>query len=269
MPRGSSGSPSSALPTARTFGVPTSRRTGLGPPSPLVLRNDVFLASLHSGTANYGGSPFSTTGAGDLDFDVVKLDSGGNHQWSNSFGDANDQVAGSIATDSAGNVYISCGYTGTIDFGGGALPTSTGNGACIAKLSPTGGHEWTRGFPHADSAGTTDPGTLVLEGTRLMVGGHVSGVTNFGTNMLSSPGNEDVLLAAFDSASGDPLWAAVFGDSAHQRARGIATRGDDPFVTGHFDGRSTSVTVRCKTWEQARTSSWESCSRVIPEGQPA
>ena len=85
------------------------------------------------GTVDLGGG--ALTGAGSRDVFVAKLSSGGSHIWSKSFGDAGTQDANAIAIDAAGNVIVTGGFGGSLDFGGGPI-SSTGNDMFIAKFGP-------------------------------------------------------------------------------------------------------------------------------------
>src|SRR5207244_11623198 len=50
--------------------------------------------------------------------------------------------------DPSGNIDVTGAFSGPADFGGGAL-TSAGVDIFLAKLSPTGGHVWSRRFGSA------------------------------------------------------------------------------------------------------------------------
>ena len=92
---------------------------------------NVVLTGVLNGTADFGGGPLTSAGN---DVFVAQLDAGGNHVWSQIFGDAANQSGSSIATDGADNILITGLLNGTADFGGDPL-TSAGNGdVFVAKF---------------------------------------------------------------------------------------------------------------------------------------
>src|SRR6185503_17472894 len=71
--------------------------------------------------------------------------------WSKRFGDADYQQALGVAVDGAGNVILSGGFIGAVDFGGGPLayaedPDAPANDLYLAKLDGGGNHLWSKRF---------------------------------------------------------------------------------------------------------------------------
>ena len=81
---------------------------------------------------DFGGGQLVS--AGSRDTFVVKLDASGDHQWSKSFGDADEQSSASVAVDGAGNVLITGYFSGFVDFGGGPLVCAGVRDVFVAKL---------------------------------------------------------------------------------------------------------------------------------------
>jgi hypothetical protein len=87
--------------------------------------NNVVLTGAMTGQTNFGGPPLPS--AGGKDFFLAKLEGQhGDHKWSERFGDAQDQIAQSVAVDAPGNVLVAGYFAGTIDFGGGVQLVSKG-----------------------------------------------------------------------------------------------------------------------------------------------
>ena len=95
--------------------------------------------------------------------------------------------------DSTGNVLVTGSFHGTVDFGGGLLPSGGGADVFIAKLDAGGGHLWSRRAGNAqDQNGTSiaaDPSGNAF------VAGDVFGTVDFGGGPLTSAGGADVFLA--------------------------------------------------------------------------
>src|SRR5262249_43402243 len=77
---------------------------------------NVYLCGYYTGTVNFGGSALTSQGSNDIC--IAKFNSAGTHQWSKSFGDANNQVANKVAASGAGDVYVTGFFTGSVNFGG-------------------------------------------------------------------------------------------------------------------------------------------------------
>ena len=95
---------------------------------------DVNFATNFGGTIDFGGGPLTSLGGNDIA--IVKLTSAGAHASSVQFGDVGDQSAARIETDPSNNRYICGQINGTVDFGSGALMSSGGGDAYVAKLAP-------------------------------------------------------------------------------------------------------------------------------------
>jgi hypothetical protein len=95
---------------------------------------NVLVAGRFEGTIDFGGGPLASLGVGDVF--VAKLDTDGGHLWSKRFGNASDEAAAGVATDSAGNVLVAGHFDGAIDFGGGPLNNAGGGDVFVVKLAP-------------------------------------------------------------------------------------------------------------------------------------
>ena len=129
--------------------------------------NVVVLGSVQ-GTIDFGGGPLTAPA---LDYSLAAFTSAGAHSWSHVFGGgltsgglvhftsagAHDwsAVHGSaagfergygVAIDSAGDVLTSGRMTAATDFGGGALPVTSGSGLFAALYDDAGAHLWSHSF---------------------------------------------------------------------------------------------------------------------------
>jgi hypothetical protein len=194
---------------------------------------DVLLTGGFSGSVDFGGGPL--TSVGQQDVFLAKLDSAGNHLWSKRFGDADPQYGYSVAVDGAGNVLLTGGFAGSVDFGGGSLTSVGQEDVFLAKFDSVGNHLWSKRF---GDAGTNSMGlTVAVDGAgNVLLTGHFAGSVDFGGGPLTNATSWSMYLAKFDSA-GNHLWSKGFGDSDYQAFQIVAVDGaGDVLLTGGFSG---------------------------------
>lgn len=100
----------------------------------------------------------------------------------------------------------------------------------VQALTP--GHFHSARF--GDSADQTATAVAADVDGNMYVTGYFSGSIDFGGDMLTSAGSNDIFLAKFD-ASGAYQWSKRFGNEAEQRGTGVATDSEgNVYITGHF-----------------------------------
>jgi hypothetical protein len=178
----------------------------------------------------------ASIGCGDNGTEVGKdhLVSPMKYLWSGSFGDANAQYAGVIATDASGSVIIAGNFRGTVDFGGGALASAGDYDIYVAKLGSSGAHIWSKRF--GDASQQVAQGIAVDAAGNVFVAGYFEGTIDFGGGALTSAGLRDVYIAKFAS-DGSYIWSKRFGDASYQAANALALDSyGNVVITGVFMG---------------------------------
>lgn len=167
---------------------------------------DVFVAGIAQGTFDIGTGPitptYPTVNYRETAF-VAKLSPTGTATWAKVWSTNGPDVratANGVATDAAGNVIV----TGTahcgLDFGGGALAAKDGIGNWfVAKLSPTGGHLWSKGWAAIGGNGAGGGSAAVdTDGNTLLLGGLNQTTIDMGGGPLTAGGDrDDHVLAKF------------------------------------------------------------------------
>ncbi len=143
---------------------------------------NVILAVNTVGAVDFGGGAI---GSGSVV--VVKLDGTGNHVASAAFGSAISYGQTRVAADAFDNIVLLGEYfEGSVDFGGGALPTFGNYDVFLAKLSPSLGHLWSHGF---GSSGSESAPALALDPAGYVAaGGHFQSTMTIGPNTFSPDG---------------------------------------------------------------------------------
>jgi len=152
---------------------------------------DVFISGKFQSTVNFGGS--NLTSAGGDDIFLAKLSgANGGHVWSKGIGAASGDASLGVDVDAAGNVYTTGYFTGSVNFGGGAL-SSSGIDVFVAKYSSTGTYVWARRFGGFD----TQIGNSVAAAStgEVSVTGYFASTIDLGTGSLATAGAYDSFVA--------------------------------------------------------------------------
>lgn len=161
--------------------------------------------------------------------------------WSKTVGDPNTQTPSAVATDAAGNIYVTGQFKGNLPFTNPALISSGGYDVFLVKLGPTGNVLWNKQFGNPSDQYATE--VAVDSAGNVVITGYFAGTISFnggGTTHTSTGGN-DIFVAKFD-ATGAYQWSKAFGETAasgpfDQMPGGLAV---DPLnnviIAGQFSG---------------------------------
>ena len=195
---------------------------------------NIVVTGVFRGSVDFGGGPLTSTALGNQDTFVAKYDRLGTYQWARNFPSNADDRGKSVAVDGSGNVIVTGGFQGRINYGGGDVWSAGSYDVGVVKLTPAGTHVWSRRFGGVSD----DEGMAVTvdgNGDVLMTG-YFRDTMTMGATTLTSTGFADVFLAKLTNADGTPRWAKSFGGSAgDDAANGIAVSGDNNIaLTGYF-----------------------------------
>ena len=98
---------------------------------------NTYITGYFQSTVDFGGGDITSAGAGDIF--VLKLNSSGEFQWINNYGDTLSDWGYGIAVDSSSNVYITGYFIGTVDFGGGDITSAGAGDIVVFKTNSSGG----------------------------------------------------------------------------------------------------------------------------------
>ena len=155
--------------------------------------------------------------------------------WAIGFGSIGADIGKAVAVEqSTGNIYVGGAFSGTANFGGGALTNAGGEDIFLAKYATSGAHTWSKRFGGATNDRLTGLG-LDSSGNVIAVG-HFTSTTDFGGGALAPVGGVDIFVAKFDS-TGTYLWAKRFGSTGDEYAYSVAVDSTgNVFLTGLFQG---------------------------------
>ncbi|MFM6107886.1 MAG: SBBP repeat-containing protein [Sphaerospermopsis kisseleviana] len=197
-----------------------------------------YVTGSFSDTATFGD--IALTSAGSDDAFITKLDSSGKFLWAQKFGGTSYDYGEGIASDGAGNSYITGYFSDTATFGDITLTSAGGSDGFITKLDSSGKFLWAKklGGTSYDSA----HGITVDSSGNTYITGSFNGIATFGNITLTSTGNDNAFITKLDS-SGKFLWAQKF-DSIFCEANGITVDSSgNIYVTGYFSDTATFVNI--------------------------
>lgn len=206
---------------------------------------NVYATGSFAGTADFDPSAATATllsnGGVQPDIYIAKYNSSGVYQWAFKIGGTAADDGSGIATDAAGNIYVTGSFNGSVDFdpsAANAIRNSGGNdNVFVAKYNSAGVYQWvfnimTNVMPyHLNVA--TDASSNVL------ITGNFNGTADFNpgapVNNLTSLGGSETYVGKYTTA-GAYVWAFSLGtSSSNDEGFGITS---DPssnvFVTGRF-----------------------------------
>lgn len=204
---------------------------------------NVYMTGYFQGTVDFDPSAEvkNLVSAGNNDIFVTKMNSNGNLVWARSFGSTFDDVGMGIYVDSAGNIYTTGYFQGTVDFdpGVGGTPNMVSTGSTeifISKLDSNGNYvgAWAMG-------GTADDygfGIFVDSFGNIYTTGYFRDTVDFDPGLeitpLTSEGNEDIFISKLNS-NGSFAWARSLGGGTADVGLGISLYSSgNIYITGYF-----------------------------------
>jgi len=193
---------------------------------------DVAATGTYQGTVDFGDGPVTSLGGDDVF--VVGLDAKGTPRWSRVFGSAGSDAGHGVGAAGNGYVTVTGRYAGSTSFGASVVASAGGNDIFVASYGPLSLHRWSRGvgFPLAD----VGYDVAVDSGGEITVTGAFSGTVNFGDDLITSSGGQDLFVARY-GPDGAALWSTAHGGPGNEAGRGVALDGvGNIVITGAFDG---------------------------------
>ncbi|MFI5218676.1 MAG: SBBP repeat-containing protein [Bacteroidia bacterium] len=190
-----------------------------------------------------GTGTFNLTSIGAVDIFISKMDAAGNFVWAKSMGGIDYDYGQSLATDAAGNVYLTGPFYDTVDFDPGPgifnLVSAGNRDLFILKLDAAGNFIW------ADRIGNfaDDYAKAVITDNsgNIFITGYFTDTVDFdpgpGTFSLVSAGVSDIFILKLNT-SGNFVWAKSMGGAFYDMGQSIIMEASGEFIysTGQFMG---------------------------------
>jgi len=181
-------------------------------------------------SSEYGGNAY-----------LSKFDSYGNFLWVLTWGDDGWAWGNDVEVDSVGNVYVTGGYQGVVDFKPGPgvdeHVSIEEQDACLSKFGPDGDFLWAVTWGGVDDEEGVS--VAVDASDNVYITGNFEKTVDFdpgpGIVEFTSEGHGDIFLSKFNS-NGDFIWAWGWGGNDTDRGKAVAVDNcSNVFVTGLFE----------------------------------
>jgi hypothetical protein len=182
---------------------------------------NVFLAGEVTDEVKFGDIALKSVGG--MDFFVAKLDREGRFLWAQLGGGAKVDRGYAVATDAAGNCYVTGHYqSDDADFSGTKLPNRGDYDLFVAKYSAAGKLEWIQtaggaGYDYGHAIAVDDKGDIVVTGA-------VVGDAEFAGQQFPNPKGSHPFCAKYHG-DGSLVWVRVATGSAGGSGHGVAIDG--------------------------------------------
>ncbi len=169
--------------------------------------SNVVFGGIARGGLDLGGGALSG-------FYIAKLATTGAHSWSKAFPASSTASSPRLALDPKGDVFLAGSFSGSANFGGGALTSTAPVDAFIAKYDASGSFQWVRqygasgGAAHVTAVATDSCGDVFITGNHF-------GPVDFKPGALSgTDASKRYVFLTKLGASGVGIWAKSFEASS-------------------------------------------------------
>jgi len=204
---------------------------------------NVFIVGSFNGTVDFDPSAGTDnkTSAGLTDVFLTKINADDSYGYTKTFGGTGSDGAYAVNTDTAGNVFLTGYFSGTVDFdpsAGTDNKTSAGlTDVFLTKINADDSYGYTKTFGGTGS--DVGYGTSTDTGSNVFLTGNFNGTADFdpsaGTDNKTSAGSTDIFLTKIN-IDGSYSYTDTFGGTGSDLGRAVSTDTDgNVFLTGYFN----------------------------------
>ncbi|MEQ2009275.1 MAG: SBBP repeat-containing protein, partial [Limisphaerales bacterium] len=199
-------------------------------------RGNIFLTGEFAGTSQFG--EHTLTSAWDMDFFVAKCSPDGKFLWARSAGGSGIDRGYGVATDAAGNCYVTGHFQSTnATFSGVAVPNSGDYDIFVAKYDSQGKLAWLKsgggtGYDYGHGIAADKHGNVFVTGA-------IVGEGTIGAEPLGHPGPAHVFCLAMNP-DGKVNWIRAAEGQGSSSGHGIAAdQQGNCYVGGYASGNAS------------------------------
>ena len=197
-------------------------------------QGNVVVVGQFTGKLNFGGAELSSVGPNFDETFIVKLNSQGNHVWSNAYGDINSQIPHGVAISATGDIAMVGDFQTDMIFDAIKLSSVGGTDAFVAVFDSAGAAKWAKGF--GDVAAQSAHAVAFDSTGNVLLTGDTNGAIDFGQGALPLVGTQNAWAAKL-SGAGVVAWGKLYGAS---KASGEGIGADatgNVYLAGDHEGK--------------------------------
>jgi hypothetical protein len=157
-------------------------------------QGNVMVAGVFESSADFGAG--TTKSAGNGDIFVTKRGPNLANLWARTYGGTGEDQAGSVALDSAGNIFVAGFFEQQMTVGTTPFMSAGDRDAFLLKLDANGANVFSKHFGGMEN---DESSSVSVDGFgRAVMTGYFRTSVDFGAGMTTSAGETDVFLATFD-----------------------------------------------------------------------
>src|SRR5262249_12945050 len=173
---------------------------------------NLYTTGSFGGPVEFGTGPLT---AKSTDMYLVAYSPTGVTLYAKQFGGMYDDYGSGVAALPGGEILVTGGFYGPVDFGTGPLITTGAYDAFVVKFDDIGMPAWAtqlKGQPGMSNFPVTLGITADPSGSAIVTG-YMRGKVDFGGGVVTSAGGTDAFLAKYDGATGKHVFSERFGGS--------------------------------------------------------
>jgi hypothetical protein len=211
---------------------------------------NVYVIGYFNGTVDFawdfldfGESDYKDS-AGEYDIFVTRINANGTYGWTKRMGGTVADIGHGVSVDSSGNVYLTGGFGGAVnfaeDFGGSDSKTSAGSSDIfVTRIAANGAYGWTKrmgeiGYDSGYGVSVDSSGNVYVTG---VFDGTVDYAADFGgSDSKTSAGVDDIFVTRINT-NGAYGWTKRMGGTKMDGGSGVSVDSSgNVYVTGYFNG---------------------------------
>ncbi len=198
-----------------------------------------YVTGTFGGSMDFGGATLVGEGLGDAF--ITKYNSAGKLQWVKQGASSGWNGGRGIAIDGDGSVIWVGRIEGQTTFDGVQLPGIGQNDVYVVKYAPNGTIQW--GASSGGAGMDWANAVAVDQNGNIYVTGYYNGNATFGTQSLSSKGQQDIFIASYNP-TGTLRWVQSAGGAENDAGYGLAVGPNgDVYLTGIVGGAASFGTT--------------------------
>lgn len=179
---------------------------------------NAVISGILNNKLTFAGTTMTSRGEGDIF--LISIAANGKTNWAHQIGGKGDDNTFDLTTDSAGNIYASGWYTGTVDFGGQTVTSKGGTDQFVAKYSQGGKLLWVTSLGGRRNDGGNE--ISVLDNGEIAVSAMSNGDFEAGGQTFKYGGGQRDAFLIRMSAGGDVKWVTHVNGPGTERIRAVS-----------------------------------------------